>query len=185
MFPNTLIQNTKVSHVTLDFPFRNGLVMITTKSIFICFITINFNSERPNCSLGWDHTFIHSTITISQQFSIVPGVHMKKMFNTSAQRKRNWGCTRKVAYSINWARRADMSRIIKRGFWASVHPFLNNYLTPGYNGYTLYTEALTAVCGKSDCLNTPFVSQSFHYILGNCNHKYTFYYLVFPYLSFI
>ena len=49
----------------------------------------------------------------------------------------------------------------------------------------LYTESTEAVCGKSDCLNTPFVSQSFHYILGNCNHKYTFYYLVFPYLSFI
>ena len=31
---------------------------------------------------------------------------------------------------------------------------------------TIYTEALTAVCGKSDCLNTPFVTQSFHYILG-------------------
>ena len=30
----------------------------------------------------------------------------------------------------------------------------------------IYTEALTAVCGKSDCLNTPFVTQSFHYILG-------------------
>ena len=49
----------------------------------------------------------------------------------------------------------------------------------------IYTEALTAVCGKSDCLNTPFVTQTFHYILGICNHKYTFYYLVFPYLSFI
>ena len=49
----------------------------------------------------------------------------------------------------------------------------------------LYTESTEAVCGKSDCLNTPFVTQSFHYILGNCNHKYTFYYLVFPYLSFI
>ena len=49
----------------------------------------------------------------------------------------------------------------------------------------IYTEALTAVCGKSDCLNTPFVTQTFHYILGICNHKYTFYYLVYPYLSFI
>ena len=30
----------------------------------------------------------------------------------------------------------------------------------------LYTESTEAVCGKSDCLNTPFVTQSFHYILG-------------------
>ena len=37
---------------------------------------------------------------------------------------------RKFAFSINWARRADMSHIIKHGFWSSVHPFLNNYLTP-------------------------------------------------------
>ena len=37
---------------------------------------------------------------------------------------------RKFAFSFNWARRADMSHIIKHGFWASVHPFLNNYLTP-------------------------------------------------------
>ena len=37
---------------------------------------------------------------------------------------------RKFAFSINCARRADMSHIIKHGFWSSVHPFLNNYLTP-------------------------------------------------------
>ena len=37
---------------------------------------------------------------------------------------------RKFAYSINWARRADMSHILKHGFWASAHPFLHNYLTP-------------------------------------------------------
>ena len=37
---------------------------------------------------------------------------------------------RKFAYSVNWARRADMSHILKHGFWASAHPFLNNYLTP-------------------------------------------------------
>ena len=37
---------------------------------------------------------------------------------------------RKFAYSINWARRADMSHILKHGFWASAHPFLNYYLTP-------------------------------------------------------
>ena len=37
---------------------------------------------------------------------------------------------RKFAYSITWARRADMSHILKHGFWASAHPFLNNYLTP-------------------------------------------------------
>ena len=37
---------------------------------------------------------------------------------------------RKFAFSVNWARRADMSHIIKHGFWSSVHPFLNNYLTP-------------------------------------------------------
>ena len=46
-------------------------------------------------------------------------------------------------------------------------------------------KALTAVCGKSDCLNTPFVTRTFHYILGICNHKYTLYYLVYPYLFFI
>ena len=49
----------------------------------------------------------------------------------------------------------------------------------------LYTESTEAVCGKSDCLNTPFVTRTFHYILGICNHKYTLYYLVYPYLSFI
>ena len=37
---------------------------------------------------------------------------------------------RKFAFSVNWARRADMSHIIKHGFWSSVHPFLTNYLTP-------------------------------------------------------
>ena len=37
---------------------------------------------------------------------------------------------RKFAFSINWACRADMSHIIKHGFWSSVHPFLINYLTP-------------------------------------------------------
>ena len=37
---------------------------------------------------------------------------------------------RKFAYSVNWARRADMSHILKHGFWASAHPFLHNYLTP-------------------------------------------------------
>ena len=37
---------------------------------------------------------------------------------------------RKFAFSIHWARRADMSHILKHGFWASAHPFLHNYLTP-------------------------------------------------------
>ena len=34
-------------------------------------------------------------------------------------------------------------------------------------------KALTAVCGKSDCLYTPFVTRTFHYILGNCYHNFT------------
>ena len=51
--------------------------------------------------------------------------------------------------------------------------------------YIYIQTALTAVCGKSDCLNTPFVTRTFHYILGICNHKYTLYYLVYPYLFFI
>ena len=42
-----------------------------------------------------------------------------------------------VAYDIHWARRADMSLIITRDFWASFHPFLHHYLTPGYNGSIL------------------------------------------------
>ena len=28
---------------------------------------------------------------------------------------------------ITWARRADMSHILKHGFWASAHPFFHNY----------------------------------------------------------
>ena len=37
----------------------------------------------------------------------------------------------------------------------------------------LYTESTEAVCGKSDCLYTPFVTRTFHYILGNCYHNIT------------
>ena len=35
---------------------------------------------------------------------------------------------RKFAFSINWARQADLSHIIQHGFWGSAHPFLNHYL---------------------------------------------------------
>ena len=35
---------------------------------------------------------------------------------------------RKLAYSANWARKTDLQAIIQHGFWASAHPFLNNYL---------------------------------------------------------
>ena len=33
---------------------------------------------------------------------------------------------RKFAFSINWACRADLSHILRHGFWASTHPFINN-----------------------------------------------------------
>ena len=35
---------------------------------------------------------------------------------------------RKLAYSANWARKTDLQAILQHGFWASAHPFLNNYL---------------------------------------------------------
>ena len=35
---------------------------------------------------------------------------------------------RKLAYSANWARKTDLQAIVQHGFWASAHPFLNNYL---------------------------------------------------------
>ena len=36
---------------------------------------------------------------------------------------------RKFAFSVNWARRADLPHILSYGFWASAHPFLSHYLT--------------------------------------------------------
>ena len=36
---------------------------------------------------------------------------------------------RKFAFSVNWARRADLQHIVSYGFWASAHPFLSHYLT--------------------------------------------------------
>ena len=36
---------------------------------------------------------------------------------------------RKFAFSVNWARRADLQHILSYGFWASAHPFLSHYLT--------------------------------------------------------
>ena len=53
------------------------------------------------------------------------------------------------------------------------------------SNYSYIQKALTAVCGKSDCLYTPFVTRTFHYILGICYHIYTLFYLVYHYLSFI
>ena len=35
---------------------------------------------------------------------------------------------RKLAYSANWARKTDLQSIVQHGFWASAHPFINNYL---------------------------------------------------------
>ena len=36
---------------------------------------------------------------------------------------------RKWAFSVNWARRKQVTEILQAGFWSSSHPFLNNYLT--------------------------------------------------------
>ena len=36
---------------------------------------------------------------------------------------------RKFAFSVNWARRADLPQILSYGFWASAHPFLSHYPT--------------------------------------------------------
>ena len=34
----------------------------------------------------------------------------------------------KFAFSVNWARRADLPHILSYGFWALAHPFLSHYL---------------------------------------------------------
>ena len=35
---------------------------------------------------------------------------------------------RKLAYSVNWARKTDLQAIVQHGCWASAHPFVHNYL---------------------------------------------------------
>ena len=52
---------------------------------------------------------------------------------------------RKLAYSANWARKTDLLTIIQHGFWASAHPFLNNYLVTVPDSLPHFVAAGSAV----------------------------------------
>ena len=52
---------------------------------------------------------------------------------------------RKLAYSVNWARKTDLQAIVQHGFWASAHPFINNYLVSLPNPLPHFIAAGTSV----------------------------------------
>ena len=56
---------------------------------------------------------------------------------------------RKFAFSVNWARHADLQHILSYGFWASAHPFLSHYLTSCQSVFPAFVAAGSVVAASS------------------------------------
>ena len=83
--------------------------------------------KPPLCLTTILCSFMRSQLLHWSQAGLITGWSRPFLLRTSGAPSCLPMMFKKFAFSVNWARRADLQHILSYGFWASAHPFLSHY----------------------------------------------------------